>query len=361
MSLRKIYNLFKRYDPLTRKDIETYRKTKDESVRHEIEQKSLSSDFESDALEGWDQSEAGLSAMEKVDKRFLPKSTGLFWLFGGVLTLGIFVLILFINSPLEESVPQKDIPPSISEPILVEQTDLKTPVHIEQMKELPKKEQILVSTLKIKNDQLKNSGSLSKNDATYEVDILPTKKLEAKKLTPEPIFKQLNAKEIYLEGLKLIDYRKYRSKPSITTFQLDLTGISADKETTRSSSENVWREIEIPYMNYLQKTMDHFSHGSFKHALSRFEEIIKFYPDDINALFYGGLCYFNLGQFEKATAFFEKCREQAFINFFEEATWYLGLSLERNGKMEDAKHVFENIVKDGGFYAMEAKSKLMKN
>ena len=115
-----------------------------------------------------------------------------------------------------------------------------------------------------------------------------------------------------------------------------------------------WRVTEIPYIEYLEKTMSLFSKGNYKKALSRFEIILESYPKDINANFYGGLCYFNLGEFEKAIQTFETSFESEFSNFNEESEWYLAKSYSANGQEDKASSLFKKINKNGGYYSKQA-------
>jgi TolA-binding protein len=357
MNLNKIYKLFRRPETLTRKDIETYRTAKDEHVRRAIEEKALSSDFDTDTLEGWNESKSGVSSMKKLDRHFLPRSTGVYWMLGGVISL-LIPVFLFIFMKNDDAPRENGDTNRIQRTLLYEKTDLLIPEHLDELEAILQKDQIQLSSIKANNVLRQKMNPIRSMEPKSEVDVLPLKKLETKNTSTELASKQLLTKEVYLEGLKLIDYSLYRSRSSITTRQLDLTGISAEKETVQSSNEPVWREIEIPYFNYIQKSMVFFVQGNYKRALSRYEEILKTYPDDINALFYGGLCYYNLGQFNQAITFFETCQQESFTNFDEEARWYLGLSYEQDGNMEQARILYHAIVKEEGFYAKGARKKL---
>jgi tetratricopeptide (TPR) repeat protein len=164
------------------------------------------------------------------------------------------------------------------------------------------------------------------------------------------------AKEIYLHDLKLIDYREYRSHPKISTEQLLLTGTPANIDNVVNKNEDSeWKTVEIPYIDFLERTIALFSKGQNKKALARLQTILATYPDDVNANFYAGLCYFNLKEFSSAQRSFKNCILSKYINFQEEAEWYLALSASANGHIKEAIELFDLIVKRGGYYSKEAK------
>jgi tetratricopeptide (TPR) repeat protein len=135
-----------------------------------------------------------------------------------------------------------------------------------------------------------------------------------------------------------------------------LNNTPASQEDQYSKEEDVsnWKVTEIPYIEYIEKTMSLFSKGNYKKALSRYELILDSYPTDINANFYGGLSYFNLGEFEKSIQTFERCLNSEFNNFNEEAEWYLAKSYSANGQNEKASQLFKQISENGGYYSKQA-------
>lgn len=338
---------------LSREDIERYRTTKDESVKHSIEKNALENDFEMDALEGWNSLGETSHVMKRLDKRFGTKNTGLYW---GIAIIGCLLLIITLIYIERDSVKPIEQSPAVSETtsLKVEQTDIALPEKIEAMVELPKKEQINVKT--IISDFTEQKTEQQQTTNLEEVDRLPLSKIEEQKkevvLAKETIF----GKELYLYDLKLLDYRAYRSRPKITTKQMILTGTPANiGENSETVETSEWQDVEIPYIDYVNKTMELFSKGNNKKALSRFEVILETYPDDINANFYAGLCYYNLKEYTSAINSFEKCLDSKYINFSEEAEWYKAKSLLAGGKKTDAIELFNKIADANGYYSSQAK------
>ena len=358
MNSKKINKIFTNSESLTREEINIYRETTDEKVKQSIEEKSLRSDFDSDALEGWADNSIGTSGMKSLDKTFSGRGSRIYLKIIG--SLIVFTLIIISYSSLKIS-PSKTIQKkklSIQHSVIYEKTDVVIPEEIELMNELPIKEQIKISTIQkdfIIQKQEDNLAS-NQNEIIEKIETSRTiqQKNEIKQV--EIVKNQSFGKEVYLVSMKLIDYRAYRSRPTIKTetFQLNNTPASQENEYSKEEDVSNWKVTEIPYIEYIEKTMSLFSKGNYKKALSRFELILDSYPTDINANFYGGLSYFNLGEFEKSIQTFEKCLNSEFNNFNEEAEWYLAKSYSANGQNEKASQLFKKISENDGYYSKQA-------
>lgn len=353
----------KNNDPtnLSREDIRSYQHTTDERVKHSIEKKALDDDFDTDALEGWSILPVTDLSMKKLDRRFRNKSISL-PLSIGLLSLSMLILTFFYVSKKTETNDELRQPKE-NNLIAYERTDIVLPESIEEMKELPQKEQIQIKTIQ-RDFEVQKQQAEVKNETieTQTISNLPTKELEETQVIVRPIKETILGKEIYLSDLKVLDYRAYRSKPVIQTKQIELTGTPANQSEPGQSNEEefTWKNVDVPYIDYLEKSMEIFSRGNNKKALARFEEILKTYPDDINALFYAGLCYHNLKEFDKAIASFEKCDDSKYINFKEEAEWYKAKSVLASGNKEQARSLLLKIQNANGYYSAQAK-KLLSN
>lgn len=344
---------------LSRDDVSRYSSTTDERLKHQIEKNALESDFDADALDGWSETKLGLNVMNQTDKTWLLTHNQ--WVSK---SLG-FVLILVIAGGLILYLlnDKKEIAP-IPEPrtVQVERTDVSLPQNISELNEAPK-EQIIKPTEISRVFKQKNESSLIKESSEKSIK----SELKIDKLTiiapdlPETK-KELatfTAKEVYFFELKLIDYRAYRSRPVIQTETMTLTGVPADKESeVASTNENGWKETEIIYIDYLKRTTQFFSEGNYKTALNRYNTILEKYPDDVNALFYSGLCYYNLNEYSRAQVQFHETLISKYDNFYEEAEWLLAKSYWLEGQTEKAKAIFTIIAKKNGYYANEARKML---
>lgn len=361
MNSKRINTIFNSQKNLSRKDIDTYRETSDEKLKQVIEEKALDSDFDNDALEGWSIMATGTTGMKKMDQKWNSNSSSIKWGIAGSIIVILIIFLVIYLSPIKTINAPEEQTTSETTSVSYEKTDLIIPEEIEEMKELPKKQQIQIATIR------KDFSIQQKEDATVPsakeqekvtVENLPVKPIEQTKIKEELARKQTLASEIYLEDLKLVDYRNYRSKPTVSTKKIHLSGTPASKEDESSKEEEApeWETVEIPYMEYIDKSMAIFAKGNMKKALSRFEIILETYPTDINANFYGGLCYFNLGEYTKAIATFEKCLDSEFINFNEEAEWYLAKSYLADGNKDKANNLFKKIRDNGGYYSKQAKN-----
>jgi len=259
----------------------------------------------------------------------------------------------------DEASKELQIAANESSSIKVEQTDVVTPAKIEAMQELPKKQQIAIQTI-VKDFTIQKSEQ-SNNVKTEVIDNLAISKIEEVEKETTLIKESTLGKEIYLFDMKLLDYRAYRSKPKIMTKQMVLTGTPANVgETTELEEATEWKNVDIPYIEYVSKTMELFSKGQNKKALSRFQVILETYPDDVNANFYAGLCYYNLKEFSSAVSAFNQCIDSKYTNFNEEAIWYAAKSLLSDGKKAEASALFQKIINANGYYASQAK-KIVSN
>jgi TolA-binding protein len=345
---------------ITREDIRAYRSTTNEQVRYSIEKRSLEDDFDADALEGWNDPALTESSLKRLDKKFTGKNYFSLFIAGASVVIVATVAVIFFNTVSNTDKPVLSEERNIEMP-QVERTDIVLPESIEKMEELPESKQIRAITVIKEFEEQKEILEQQPTKAEDRIHELPVNKIESPTAPEKPVRETIFGKEIYLSELKALDYRAYRSKPSIQTKQLELTGTPADQGEPgqKAEEEFTWKTIDIPYIEYLEKSMDIFSRGNNKKALARFEEIIRTYPDDINALFYAGLCYYNLNQFDKAASAFEKCVESKYINFNEEAYWYLAKSLLAGQNPGRAKEILQEIRDAGGYYSKQA-DKLLK-
>jgi TolA-binding protein len=343
-------------------------KNKDHISRNEFEKllqtfskedaKGHLNDFDRDALEGWQQSGIPFSRMKQLDQKMkFPKVNFSPYILGiSILGLGILAFILLQN-PSE--------PDSEKKPILVkvENTDIHIPEEIDTLEAIPQKDQITVKEIKTSQNEIKNLPPENKKEELIDI---PFPQLVLEPLPPvieqKPVTvsRQKIAKEIYLQDLKAIDYSQYRMKPSVQIEQIILTGIPAnqkDKDDIVPEEPQV-KTVNVPYMDYLDKSLNYTNHGKWKQALSRFNEILKNYPDDVNARFYAGWCYYNLGQYDDACVNFSACLQLEFSNFNDEAEWYLAESRLANGDKNSAKELFVKIRNQKGFYSKQAEKVL---
>lgn len=318
-------------------------------------------DFDKDAAQGWADSGVSLSAMKHLD----TKTSRLFgynnnWMLFATMSVVVSAIVVGGLLLFDDSEQQQQTQ------LTVEQTDLTTPEKFDTLVALNKTEQLTAKDVQQKH-VMEERGSVPENVEPLSTSI-NFEKISPEILEPLPpvienmevkVSKQRAAKEIYLHHMKTIDYSEYRNKPEISIEQIILTGLPANFESEEElQAESTTKTVQIPYMDYLEKTMSYVDKGRWKQALTRFEEILKTYPDDVNAIFYSGMCYYNLQQYQQACTQFSSCLQLNFSNFNEEATWYLAKSRMANNEKALAKELFTAIRDNKGYYAKQAEKVL---
>jgi len=365
MNLKRISKIFGASPPLSRKDITDYGNNPDSATQHDVEAKAASGSFEADAMEGWEAMDYDVKVMRNLDKKFLGSSNIGWYLTGSVVVAATIISLVLINTDTAKDEPtqiaktDKKVTQLLDDQELtLEQSDIVLPDSISGLVDAPIELQIEPKKIQKEFKEMKTAYEYQ---VPPKIEMIPLDeiRMQIQQLEPELKEEHKIAAEIYLSNLKLVDYRKYRSKPAVKTKQVVLTGTPANKEDENSDDPvSEMQEIEIPYIEYISKTMRKFSRGSYKSALSRFDIILSTYKDDVNANFYSGLCLYNLGEYEKAIDRFLACRLSIYSNFDEEAQWMTALSYEELGQTEKARTYFQKIIDQGGFYKKRAQAKM---
>jgi len=352
----------KKYQPsLSRKDIENYNSMSNKE-KHAIERKALEDPFAADAMEGWESVGYNTSIMSALDKKLIPNYT---WTINlSVYTLSIITAVFVFLGVSDKTDPVfKETSPLLvsnaHSTLVIDKTDVITDTFLDKLPEFTPN---VPATGPVLQKNFKEEKSLPElPEIEFIIEDLPVIDLHPEPEAKKEIRTRSQAKETYLSDLKLVDYRAYRSKPTVQTEQLVLTGVPANKENAESTEmESTWKKVDVPYHDYLKKAMEQVSDGRYKKALQRFEVILKTYPDDINAHFYSGICYYNLGQYESAVNAFKQCIHHPYNNFDEESLWLIANCFDGMDKTADAQSIYKDIASKKGFYAEQARTKLKK-
>ncbi len=171
-----------------------------------------------------------------------------------------------------------------------------------------------------------------------------------------------NVQIIYLHELKTVDLSKlYKRSIKIRNIHA-LSGTPAFSEQKLDDGvtmNHMKPYIYIPYQSYLNDAMAKFEANNFKGALKDYKVILSHYKDDINAHFYGALCYYNLGKPDKAIDYFNVVLNDQINSFDQEAEFYKALCLIEAGKKQEAARLLEKIENDGLFYSKRARAERM--
>lgn len=166
-----------------------------------------------------------------------------------------------------------------------------------------------------------------------------------------------NRQLIFLNDLKLVHpvemYSAHDARP-------EPGGTPANVMDQPQEPDNVFVE-ELTYLQMMDRATASYMSGDHKACAKLMNIWLNKKPKDVNAQFYVGLCYYNLGLYEKAFKNLELARLNAIDTFKEEATWYAALSYEQLNGFDEAKELFERIANVGGFYSDRAYNKLHPN
>lgn len=361
MDSKQLNKIFGSKSTIQRKDIEMYGTSNDDLIKNEIEQKSLTDSFEGDALEGWSELSYDTSILAKSDNHFM-KSSKSTWIWTVTICLILSVLLFYIPfkdenkvATLDENLRKEKVTTLMEDQELtIDESDLISSNPIQELKKAPVENQIMPQT--IKNDFAQMT--ILKDEK--KIDVLPPLKIEIEKDNKKEIIQlKKQAKEIYLEELKLVDYRQYRTKPTIKTKQIILSGTPANLERNHEEEfDSRTKTVDIPYLDYMNKSLRIFNKGNYKNALTRFQNVLGTYPDDVNAQFYSGLCLFNFGEYTSAIHEFNNCINGPYSNFDEESQWMIAISHLLIGEKSKAMKAFHTISEQGGYYSSQAKNKM---
>ncbi|SFT72909.1 hypothetical protein SAMN05216474_1970 [Lishizhenia tianjinensis] len=356
---------------VSRDDLKEYQQNTPGIDKNEIERASLSDDFEAEAFEGWEGHDVQ-KHMQSLDNRFAKTHGGSSkrWtlaLIGGSALLTLLFIYLNLNTEEAKNIAQEvqQIQPAeegLQENTVFEIKESNEEVEIEAIENLHPKD--LEHTLDRTELVELRKGNSPKAEEFQQSQLLMEKlsidEVELKQ-NPLPELSYLLKKEIYLYELKLVDYRPYR-KEKMKEEKLVMTGTPASQETKNSNETQNFelKEVDIPYIDYLDKSMYYFSKGMYKKALVRFHKILEYFPEDVNARFYGGLCYYNLNDGKAALDYFSKSFSPAYGNFKEEAEWLSYLTYVDLKQKKEANALLQQIAQQKGFYSERAQAILNK-
>lgn len=352
MDKKELYNLLSEKKSLSKEEINSSLKD------NNIVDKTELDNFDQEALEGWLESGKDHIDTSRVLKKLGFNGSKLNLVLAGVISVLVLIVLFWPMMNSKTSLPKKQSQEKIK---YVEQTDIYIAEKFDTLIEEPTKTTKEIKSLK--RTQKANpivETTIEDKKPIFIIDELPFKPLETKPNRQSiKVESRKKIKEIYFHTFKLVDYRILRSKPTVSTQQMDLTGTAASMEEKETKEDEVkWRTVDVPYIDYINKTMYFMDKGSLKNALARFDVILSSYPDDINALFYAGFALYNLNEFKSAQIRFEEALKNTISNFDEEALWYLTLSYEKNGDTEKAQQLLKTISKSESYYAKQALEKL---
>ncbi len=392
-------------NPVTRQEMQNYLDGKlNYADKKSVEEKMVDDEFASEASEGFAENKVSFAELGALDAAWNSKSKSTvtsgtnykYWFIGTavVATLSIAAVLILMSAPEKIKTEYVVTGPAVDENNPENYPQLLAYLNRDQFGTKPlisgnyfnseneAKTTLSDSQLKLELKNISNSKAIEKTkQITYEktiasqpetqetkipetvvIDVDPenvdAKKIEEIENFDEKKIVESNAKMLYIKNLKAVDYSDFYTN-HIAKKEWLMTGITADKEDEKSDGAfNEQITKYIPYKEFLIESLTKFSKNDFKGSVTNLLIILQQYPDDINAAFYSGLCYYNLGKQRQAIAMFDKAISNSITTFREESEWYKCLSLIENGQREEAKVILKNIAGENGFYAKAAREKL---
>lgn len=365
--------------PLSRQDIDALKSG--QSTTHEIDSKLANSEFDRNALEGWNNTSRKTSKeMSNLDQKMDQfvhngntkggNSKGMtlsFTLFSSAM----IAIIAFTyqgnkaveNKPVEtqivanESTQENNKSSTIDQlsPIQLEKQITSKELMVNQEKSDNSKQSNISVDQDLEQDVIEKEQNELTDDHQLKLPIQSSGKIP--NASPSYLVHK-SAKEVYIAGLKNVDYRAYRNRPMTKKPDLNI-GVPASKSSKDEEDKfTSAKSHEITYINYLTTASNYFKNRLYKMALKHYLTIIETYPDDVNANFYGGLCYFNLGEFDQALKLLKQSYSLQYGNFKQEAEWFSARAYLEQNKVSTAKRLLIKIKKQEGFYSKQAEELL---
>mgnify|MGYP002621061740 CR=1 FL=1 len=342
---------------------------------HALEMKAQNDPFLYDAMEGYEAHPEGMERIAKLQAQ--SGGSGSFFGKGTLTVLGIAAVVYITALMIKPEI-------SSTETSLVEAVDTTqyeeveiVPESIDTFDYAETAEQITPDEIKKSKPLLKDSNEELAQKLEEEESVNEVINIEEEMILEnhnELILEDANksssiqAPFIYQYDMYVVDYRSIERKNEVINYtRYEFSGLSAEfeDELARENSYDRETNVEVPYMEYLERSMYYFSKGQYKKALNRYVTILEQYPKDLNAHFYGALCYYDMKQYNQALNLFTNLlkfeNEIGFIAFRQEAKWYQAKTLLKLNKKKEALVILDEIIVEGLFYskdAIELKSKL---
>ena len=304
--------------------------------------------FEMEALQGWVSHDLEPSVMKNVRSKLFRKISSLA-IIASLALLSSAILIIYHNTnqaeikkdkeqaPINKSESKNEVSPYVatisSDPIIrpkTLQSDFKK-----------------IALIKV---QQETNSSNEVTEKEHPEQLTPLKATKINVVEKE----RINIGwETYLLNYKVLDYRKYRSKPKLEN-EVQLSGTSADQENKQVIGKENDKIIQVAYFNSLTNALVYFEKENYGVAAQQFDMILTSYPDDINALFYGALSHYNVKEYSICETKLQLLKLNNFTNFSEEQEWYLCLTYKALNKMSQYEALRKEIINKNGFYTLKA-------
>jgi hypothetical protein len=174
---------------------------------------------------------------------------------------------------------------------------------------------------------------------------------------PDGVRMQRDGRQLmFLHDLKAVDPVELYLPDRL--LQVRVGAVEAPYADAHSQSQARAAAPTMGYRDFLDEALGRFASGDRRGCLEDLFFLLDQYPEDVNALFYAGLCAYELGLSDRALVYLQRARDHRVDSFREEAAWYHALALLRARGAEAAHAELQAVANAGGFYAERAKAVL---
>ena len=304
--------------------------------------------FEMEALQGWVSNDLEPSVMKNVRSKLFRKISSLA-IIASLALLSLAILIIYHNTNQTEIKKDKQQAPINKSDSKNEVSPYVTTISSDPIIR-PKTLQSDFKKIALNKVQQETNSSNKVPEKEYPEQLTPLKATKINIVEKE----RINIGwETYLLNYKVLDYRKYRSKPKLEN-EVQLSGTSADQEKKQVIGKESDKIIQVAYFNSLTNALVYFEKENYGMAAQQFDMILTSYPDDVNALFYGALSHYNVKEYSICETKLQLLKLNHFTNFSEEQEWYLCLTYKALKKMNQYEALKKEIINKNGFYTIKA-------
>ncbi len=387
----KFNKIFNQDFPVTKQELRDYFSGNlSPAEMHKIELKIESSDLSSEALEGFLDHPEAFAQLHELDNSFekqlkTQKSwtsshtllaaaiagilvvAGGYWLNEGVGTNSKVAVAENLSN--EKETATQEVHFKISEPIVITEEIEK---EVEEANLLPENRQLTADfiethqpiTVEAEDDVSDDELDSLVQQIAVPAPLSPINTEEINTIESSKVVRS-NIKVVYAHNFLLVDYTElYSDGIQKQVIQHDLhNGTPVWLENRRDSAHDIHTEpivqiVKVDYLKFMDEVQFKFKKNQYKKALKDYHQVLKQYPQDVNALFYGGLCYYNLDKPERALQYFDNLIHNAVNTFRQEGQFYKAMSLIAMNKHGQGNGLLLQISEEGGFYAQQAKELL---
>lgn len=360
MSTRTNDNPFTPRGTLSRARLERYvRGELSPAERHEVESHMEADPLLRDAVGGMRMTGAfvGLGELEKVRPRPI-RSGGSAWLIAGV-TLVALVIAIWSTYRSEPVPPVPPLVEHVVVPVTPEQQAAFTE-ELTQATALPESLRSAYRGVDHFVQPMDTADAIVRVEPPAHVDVLPVEPVTVTPIATEdpkavPVPKP-SRQLMFFFDLKLVHPKELY--PIDPVLELAAGSVDARFSDARAKAEADPMDKAVPYDRFFKGAMGKFSRGDRQGCLEDMFVVLEDHPEDVNALFYAGLCCYDLGLFPRAASLLDRARTHEVDTFIEEAEWYHALASERVAGRDSALPLFKAVVERDGFYAERARAHL---